>query len=76
MSAWELPTSTVINGNEYWPMIVVVKDHKFVEIKNLPDEGADAPAWTAEELEVWKADIAAQGYEVKELYQGCPDRAE
>lgn len=33
----------VMNGEEYWPMIVVVKDHKFVEIKNLPDEGADAP---------------------------------
>ena len=63
----------VINGQEYWPMIVVVKDHKFVEIKNLPDEGADAPEWTLEQLEAWKADLIAQGNEVKELYQGCSE---
>lgn len=63
----------VTNGDEYWPMIVVVKDHKFVEIKNLPDEGADAPEWTLEQLEAWKADLIAQGNEVKELYQGCSE---
>ena len=66
----------ITNGNEYWPMIVVVKDHKLVEIKNLPEEEFTGVEFTPEQFEAWKRDVTADGTVLREYFMGCPDRAE
>lgn len=66
----------ITNGNEYWPMIVVVKDHKLVEIKNLPEEEFTGLEFTPEQFDAWKRDVTADGTVLREYYMGCPDRAE
>ena len=62
----------IFNGSEYWPMIVVIKDHKFVEIKTMPEE--EAPEWTLDEYNAWVEKVKADGQEVKEYTLGCPER--
>ncbi len=65
-------TLEIINGDEYWPMVIVIENHKIVEIKKM--EMPDAPDMTDEEYQAWLDEAAAAGVEVKELGLGCPDR--
>ncbi len=64
----------ITNGNEYWPMIVVVKDHKFVDIKNMPEDETVHFEFTPEQFDAWKRDVTADGTPLKEYMLGCPER--
>ena len=64
----------ITNGNEYWPMIVVVKDHKFVDIKTMPEDDTEHFQFTSEQFDAWKRDVTADGTPLKEYMLGCPSR--
>ena len=64
----------VTNGDEYWPMIVVVEDHKFVDIKTMPEEEYTGLEFTAEQFDAWKRDVTADGTVLREYMLGCPER--
>ena len=65
-------TLEIINGNEYWPMVIVIENHKIVDIK--PIEEPELPELSDEQYEAWLKEAEDAGVEVKELGLGCPDR--
>ena len=56
----------IINGSEYWPLLVTVKDHKLVGLSDM--EIPDAPEMTDAEFDTFLAEQKTKGVEVKELY--------
>ena len=66
----------IFNGDEYWPMILVIRRHKIVQIKKMPEEEFTGLEFTPEQLEAWKRDVTRDGTVLHEYYQGCPAREE
>ncbi len=56
----------IVNGSEYWPMIVTVKNHKLYSLADM--EIPEAKELTEEEFDELMADLAADGVEVKNYY--------
>ena len=56
----------IINGSEYWPMLVTVKDHKLVSLSDM--EIPVAQELTEAEFKKLIADFEAQGIHGKSLY--------
>ena len=56
----------VLNGDEYWPMIVTVKDHKFEELRDVEKE--EGPQLTDEEIEAIWEEADAAGNEIKDFF--------
>ena len=49
----------VINGSEYWPMVVTVKDHRFKDVRGM--ETPDMPELTEEEYDALISQLEAEG---------------
>lgn len=49
----------VINGDEYWPMMVTVKDHKFKALRDV--DAPDMPELTEDEFNALLAELGADG---------------
>ncbi|MBR3741146.1 MAG: hypothetical protein IKN04_11955 [Clostridia bacterium] len=52
----------VINGSEYWPMMVTVQDHKFKALRDV--DVPDMPELTEEEFNALLSELSADGTEI------------
>ena len=60
----------VINGSEYWPMMVTVRDHKFKALRDV--DIPDMPELTEEEFDALLKELSADGEIIRRFFLNQP----
>ena len=60
----------VINGDEYWPMMITVRDHRFKALRDV--DIPDMPELTEEEFDALLKDLSADGEIIRRFFLNQP----